>query len=61
VRVLEGESDEIAQALRGGRIDFALACDPGFDDGDIVREQVATAPEHVIVAGSHRLAALAGW
>jgi DNA-binding transcriptional LysR family regulator len=57
VRVLEGESDEIAQALRSGWIDFALAYDLGFDDGDIVRGQVATAPAHVIVAGSHRLAA----
>jgi DNA-binding transcriptional LysR family regulator len=56
VRVTEGESDELAGALRAGRIDFALSYDLGFDDDDIVREQVANAPAHVIVAATHPLA-----
>ena len=56
VRVLEGETGEIATALLGGRIDFALAYDLGFDDEEILRETVASAPAHVIVSREHRLA-----
>jgi DNA-binding transcriptional LysR family regulator len=56
VRVLEGEAGEIATALLAGRIDFALAYDLGFDDEEIVREAVASAPAHVIVSRGHRLA-----
>ncbi|MGD0556729.1 MAG: LysR family transcriptional regulator [Streptosporangiaceae bacterium] len=56
VGVFEAEADEIAAALRGGRIDFALAYDLGFDTDDIEREKLASAPAHVIVPVGHRLA-----
>jgi DNA-binding transcriptional LysR family regulator len=55
VRVVEGETDALAEALRAGRIDFALAYNLGFDEG-VTREKVATAPAHAIVAPGHRLA-----
>jgi len=55
VRVVEAETDALADALRAGRIDFALAYNLGFDEG-VTRERVAVAPAHAIVAPDHRLA-----
>ncbi|POX47145.1 LysR family transcriptional regulator [Streptomyces sp. Ru71] len=55
VGVLEAEATELAQALRGGRIEFALSYDLGFGD-DVVREPLASLPAHAIVAADHRLA-----
>ncbi|MFF4362216.1 LysR family transcriptional regulator [Streptomyces sp. NPDC001604] len=55
VSVLEAEAEELASALQGGRIDFALTYDLGLD-GEFVREPLAAAPAYAIVAPEHRLA-----
>ncbi|WP_329223017.1 LysR family transcriptional regulator [Streptomyces sp. NBC_01485] len=55
ISVLEAEAEELARALRDGRIDFALTYDLGFD-GEFVREPLASAPAYAIVPPDHRLA-----
>jgi DNA-binding transcriptional LysR family regulator len=51
--VFEAEAARLAEALRAGRIDFALTYDLGFDT-EFVRETIATAPAYAIVEPGHR-------
>ena len=53
--VLEAEAAQLAEALRAGRIDFALTYDLGFDT-ECTRETIAAAPAYAIVEPGHRLA-----
>ena len=55
VSVTEAEATELEQALRAGRIEFALSYDLGFGD-DVARESLAHVPAHAIVAPDHPLA-----
>jgi DNA-binding transcriptional LysR family regulator len=66
--VVEAESAELAAALRGGKIEFALSYDLGYgppgassaaaDSGntEFLLEPIATAPPYALVAAGHRLA-----
>ncbi|QMU71530.1 LysR family transcriptional regulator [Streptacidiphilus sp. P02-A3a] len=55
IEVLEGEAGELDQALRTGRIDFAITYDLGLGPG-IARETLASLPAHALVAAGHPLA-----
>jgi DNA-binding transcriptional LysR family regulator len=50
-----GDFDSLTEALRGGRIDFALTYELGFDGG-FVRQKLASLQPHAIVATDHWLA-----
>ncbi|MEU0402375.1 LysR family transcriptional regulator [Streptomyces sp. NPDC006197] len=55
--VMEGESDQLVQALAAGRVDFALTYDLGLSaEPDLRAETVARAPAYVIVPADHPLA-----
>lgn len=55
--VVEDEAEHLHQALRTGRIDFALTYGLGTPtDADLRRETIDLAPAHVIVPAGHRLA-----
>ncbi|MFI1712417.1 LysR family transcriptional regulator [Streptomyces litmocidini] len=55
--VVEGESDQLVQALTAGRIDFALTYDLGLSaEPDLRAETVARAPAYVVVPADHPLA-----
>ncbi|WP_324785192.1 LysR family transcriptional regulator [Streptomyces sp. H51] len=57
IDVVEAETEQLATALRAGRLDFALTYDLGLaTEPDLSAESVAQAPPHVIVAAGHRLA-----
>ncbi|MEV6131416.1 LysR family transcriptional regulator [Streptomyces violaceusniger] len=57
IDVVEGETDQLVQALRAGRIDFALTYDLGLTaEMDLRSETIARAPAYVIVAADHPLA-----
>ncbi|MDI2125002.1 LysR family transcriptional regulator [Yinghuangia seranimata] len=55
IDVVEGEADELDQALRTGRIDFAVTYDLGLGPG-IARETITSLPAHALVAADHPLA-----
>ncbi|WP_455355713.1 LysR family transcriptional regulator [Streptomyces sp. SYSU K217416] len=55
VGVMEAEAAELAEALRAGRIEFALTYDLGFGD-DVLREPLGSVPAYAIVAPDHPLA-----
>ncbi|MFD5388895.1 LysR family transcriptional regulator [Streptomyces sp. NPDC127074] len=57
IDVVEGETDQLVQALGAGRIDFALTYDLGLTaEMDLRSETIARAPAYVIVAADHPLA-----
>ncbi|OIJ65469.1 LysR family transcriptional regulator [Streptomyces mangrovisoli] len=57
IDVVEGEADQLVQALGAGRVDFALTYDLGLPgDVELDGETVATAPAHAIVPAGHPLA-----
>ncbi|MGW8556293.1 LysR family transcriptional regulator [Streptomyces tubercidicus] len=57
IDVVEGEAEQLFQALRAGRIDFALTYDLGLSaEADLRGKTIAHAPAHVIVPATHHLA-----
>ncbi|MEU7488810.1 LysR substrate-binding domain-containing protein [Streptomyces sp. NPDC042319] len=57
INVVEGETDQLVQALGAGRIDFALTYDIGLSAELTLRsETIAPAPAYVIVPAGHPLA-----
>ncbi|MFK0294970.1 LysR substrate-binding domain-containing protein [Streptomyces sp. NPDC090442] len=57
IDVVEGETDQLVQALTAGHIDFALTYDLGLSaEPDLRDETIAHAPAYVIVAADHPLA-----
>lgn len=56
IDVLEAETDQLVQALRAGRIDFALTYGLGLSaEPDLRTETIARAPAYVIVPAAHPL------
>ncbi|MER6981917.1 LysR family transcriptional regulator [Streptomyces carpinensis] len=57
IDVAESETDQLIDALRAGRIDFALTYDLGLPgDLELRSETIARAPAYVIVPADHPLA-----
>ncbi|MEU7370410.1 LysR family transcriptional regulator [Streptomyces hygroscopicus] len=57
IDVVEGETDQLVQALVTGRVDFALTYDLGLSaEQDLHSETIALAPAYVIVPAGHPLA-----
>ncbi|MFE7431380.1 LysR family transcriptional regulator [Streptomyces tendae] len=57
IEVVEGETDQLVQALGAGRIDFALTYGLGLSaEGGLHSETIARAPAYVLVPTDHPLA-----
>ncbi|MFI9461095.1 LysR family transcriptional regulator [Streptomyces xiamenensis] len=57
IDVVEAEAEQLIQALRAGRIDFALTYDLGLSgDPELRSETIAHAPAYAIVPAGHPLA-----